>query len=384
MMQSNPMTKTAGIYIHVPFCVRKCNYCAFLSAPSSEEQREKYVDALLQEIKLRRGEVPFADTVFFGGGTPSLLTPSQICRILDSLKTNFVIADSSEVTMEANPGTLTEASLRGYREAGVNRLSMGVQSMDDSRLRYLGRIHTSEDVVRDYHLAREAGFDNINLDLMFGIPGMTIQDALSDLKQIATLQPEHISFYSLQLEEGTPFFRQFEAGKLDEVPDELDREMYHRGIDFLQAYGYEHYEISNFCKPGFLSRHNSKYWNMSEYLGLGLGASSYVNHTRIVNETDFQEYCEKLAREELPQIDMHENSEFDDISEGVFTGLRRKEGIRYDEVAGSKTNFFEIYGTVMDELDEFRKSGDVQITEDGICLTEQGIDISNRIMALFV
>ena len=286
--------------------------------------------------------------------------------------------------MEANPGTLTEASLRGYREAGVNRLSMGVQSMDDSRLRYLGRIHTSEDVVRDYHLAREAGFDNINLDLMFGIPGMTIQDALSDLKQIATLQPEHISFYSLQLEEGTPFFRQFEAGKLDEVPDELDREMYHRGIDFLQACGYEHYEISNFCKPGFPSRHNSKYWNMSEYLGLGLGASSYVNHTRIVNETDFQEYCEKLAREELPQIDMHENSEFDDISEGVFTGLRRKEGIRYDEVAGSKTNFFEIYGTVMDELDEFRKSGDVQITEDGICLTEQGIDISNRIMALFV
>lgn len=376
--------KPAGIYIHIPFCVRKCNYCAFLSAPASETKRAEYVDSLIREIELRRGEVPFADTIYFGGGTPSLLTPSQIHRILDAVKNNFVIAGTSEVTMEANPGALTAESLRGYREAGVNRLSMGVQSMDDRRLRFLGRIHTAEDVRRDYVMAREAGLDNINLDLMFGIPGMTLADAVTDLQKIAELEPEHISFYSLQLEEGTPFFRAFEAGELTEVPDELDREMYHRGIKFLQSQGYEHYEISNFCKPGFRSRHNSKYWDLSEYVGLGLGASSYVNHTRIMNETDFEAYGRKLDRGELPQGDVHENSEFDDVSEAVFTGLRRREGIRFEEVAGSKAHFFEIYGEAMEELEQFRASGDVEITPGGIRLTEQGIDISNRIMALFV
>ena len=378
------MIPNSGIYIHIPFCVRKCNYCAFLSAPASEAQRAQYVDSLIREIELRRGEVPFADTIYFGGGTPSLLTPSQIHRILDAVKNNFVIAGTSEVTMEANPGALTAESLRGYREAGVNRLSMGVQSMNDRRLRFLGRIHTAEDVRRDYTLARTAGFDNINLDLMFGIPGMTLLDAMTDLQKIAELEPEHVSFYSLQLEEGTPFFRAFEAGELTEVPDELDREMYHCGIEFLQSQGYEQYEISNFCRPGFRSRHNSKYWDLSEYVGLGLGASSYVNHTRIMNETDFEAYGRKLDRGELPQADVHENSEFDDVSEAVFTGLRRREGIRFEEVAGSKARFFEIYGEAMEELEQFRASGDVEITLGGIRLTEQGIDISNRIMALFV
>ncbi len=376
--------RIAGIYIHIPFCLRKCNYCAFLSSPCSDEKRDAYVDAVIREITLRRGEVPLADSVYFGGGTPSLLMPSQIDRILDTLKTNYIIADASEVTLEANPATLTAESLRGYRSAGVNRLSMGVQSMDNRRLRFLGRIHAAEDVYRDYRLARDAGFENINLDLMFGIPGMALSDAVADLQRLVSLEPEHISFYSLQLEEGTPFFRQFESGELSEVPDELDRAMYHHGIAFLKECGYEHYEISNFCKSGCRSVHNSKYWDLSEYVGLGLGASSYVNHTRIVNETDLGTYCRKLERGELPQADVHENSEFDDISEAVFTGLRRCEGIRYDEVAGSKSRFYEVYGGIMEELERFRLSGNVEITDDGIRLTEKGIDISNRIMALFV
>ncbi len=228
----------AGIYIHIPFCVKKCNYCAFLSGPAGPEVRQEYVNHLIKEIRLRSREVPEADTIYFGGGTPSLLTPEQIGRILEEVRSAFRISEDAEVTLEANPGTLTAESLAGYRTAGINRLSMGVQSMDDRRLRYLGRIHTAEEVRRDVKMAREAGFRNINLDLIFAIPGTGVSDALEDLEAIAALEPEHISFYSLQLEEGTSFFRDFEAGKLREVPDETDREMYHRGIQALREKGY--------------------------------------------------------------------------------------------------------------------------------------------------
>lgn len=373
-----------GIYIHIPFCLRKCNYCAFLSGPSDTRSRARYVEDLCSEIRLRASEMPEADTVYFGGGTPSLLTPAQIDQILMTVKENFILPADAEITLEANPGTLTAESLKGYRSAGVNRLSMGVQSMDDRRLHMLGRIHSAEDVALEFFLAREAGYDNINLDLMFGIPGMTLKDALMDLRKIADLDPEHISFYSLQLEEGTPFFQQFEEGKLQEVPDELDREMYHRGIDFLKFCGYQHYEISNLCKPGRASRHNAKYWNMSEYLGLGLGASSYVHHRRSSNTTNIIEYRECLEQGKLPIGEVHRNSEFDDVSEAVFTGLRRREGIQFSGVAGSRENFFQIYGSVWDEVREYEKSGDLILTGDGMRLTESGIDISNRIMALFV
>ena len=227
----------AGIYIHVPFCVKKCNYCAFLSGPAGPEVRQGDVNHLIEEIRLRSREVPEADTIYFGGGTPSLLTPEQIGHILEEVRKAFRITEGAEVTLEANPGTLTEESLAGYGNAGINRLSMGVQSMDDRRLRYLGRIHTAEEVRRDVKMAREAGFHNINLDLIFAIPGTDVSDAMEDLEAIAALEPEHISFYSLQLEEGTSFFRDFEAGKLREVPDETDREMYHRGIQVLREKG---------------------------------------------------------------------------------------------------------------------------------------------------
>lgn len=309
----------AGIYIHIPFCVKKCSYCAFLSGPAGPEVRQEYVNHLIEEIRLRSREVPEADTIYFGGGTPSLLTPEQIGRILEEVRSAFRISEDAEVTLEANPGTLTAESLEGYRAAGINRLSMGVQSMDDRRLRYLGRIHTAEEVRRDVKMAREAGFHNINLDLIFAIPGTDVSDAMEDLEAIAALEPEHISFYSLQLEEGTSFFRDFEAGKLREVPDETDREMYHRGIRALREKGYRHYEISNFARPGCESRHNSKYWNMAEYVGLGLGASSYTGHRRTVNETDLKVYSEMLDRGELAFMEVHENSEGDDISEAVFT-----------------------------------------------------------------
>ena len=374
----------AGIYIHIPFCIKKCNYCAFLSGPAGPEVRQEYVNHLIEEIRLRSREVPEADTIYFGGGTPSLLTPEQIEEILNEVRESFRITEGAEVTLEANPGTLTAKSLAGYRAAGINRLSMGVQSMDDRRLRYLGRIHTAEDVRRDVKMAREAGFHNINLDLIFAIPGTGVSDALEDLEAIAALEPEHISFYSLQLEEGTSFFRDFEAGKLREVPDETDREMYHRGIQALREKGYRHYEISNFARPGCESRHNSKYWNMAEYVGLGLGASSYTGHRRTVNETDLKAYSETLDRGKLAFVEVHENSEADDISEAVFTGLRREEGVRYRDVLGSEATFWEYFREALPEARAYEAGGFLEMTDEGLRLTERGIDISNGIMALFV
>lgn len=374
----------AGIYIHIPFCVKKCSYCAFLSGPAGPEVRQEYMNHLIAEIRLRSREVPEADTIYFGGGTPSLLTPEQIGEILEEVRKAFRITEDAEVTLEANPGTLTAESLEGYRKTGINRLSMGVQSMDDRRLRYLGRIHTAEEVRRDVKMAREAGFRNINLDLIFAIPGTGVSDAMEDLEAIAALEPEHISFYSLQLEEGTSFFRDFEAGKLREVPDETDREMYHRGIRALREKGYRHYEISNFAWPGYESRHNSKYWNMAEYVGLGLGASSYTGHRRTVNETDLKAYSEMLDRGELAFMEIHENSEADDISEAVFTGLRREEGIRYRDVLGSEAAFWEYFREALPEARAYEAGGFLELDDEGMRLTERGIDISNGIMALFV
>jgi oxygen-independent coproporphyrinogen-3 oxidase len=381
--------KRSGVYIHVPFCVRKCRYCAFLSAPAEQSEIDEYVRLAAEEMKIRAGEVRGADTVFFGGGTPSLLTPEQIRFLIETARSAFEVTDDAEITMEANPATVTPDSLSGYREAGVNRLSMGVQSMDDALLKRLGRIHSAADVRRDFADARKAGFENINLDIIFAIPGESEERSLRDLEEIAALEPDHISFYSLQLEEGTEFFRLFEDGLLEEVPDDVDRRMYHAGIDFLGSRGYEHYEISNFARPGKMSRHNMKYWSMAEYAGIGLGASSYTRgadgaHRRSRDHSAVSDYREALMDGRAPFADVHVNSDFDDISEAVFTGLRRSGGIRFDEAAGSKERFMEIYRDAMAEAEGFVESGHLVITGDGMKLTEKGIDISNRIMALFV
>lgn len=381
MIQSK---EPAGIYIHIPFCLKKCNYCAFLSGTSTEAERETYVEALLREIRLRKREVSLADTLYFGGGTPSLLTAEQIRRIIEGVKESFDLTSDAEITLEANPATLTREKLEGYRAAGVNRLSMGVQSMDDRRLQYLGRIHTAEDAVKEFRMARATGFDNINLDLIFAVPGTHLSDVMEDLQEVTALQPEHISFYSLQLEEGTPFFRKFEEGSLTEVPDDEDREMYHQGCRFLASQGYEHYEISNFAKPGRASRHNSKYWSMTEYVGLGLGASSYVNHCRMENLSDMKEYLEAVRSGQKPFETMYSNSERDDVAEAVFTGLRRREGIQFRDILGSQEEFFRYYAEEKGEILGFCEGGYLEVTDDGMRLTEKGIDISNRIMALFV
>ena len=381
--------KNPGIYVHIPFCVRKCNYCAFLSGASDEALRERYVKALCEEIRIRARLMSdhahgVFDTIFFGGGTPSLLSSDQVARIISELKANFNIDDEAEITLESNPATLSMESLKGYRDAGVNRLSMGVQSMDDDIIRRLGRIHTAGDVITDVQNARAAGFDNINLDLMFAVPGSSLDTTISDIEAVTSLGPEHISFYSLQLEEGTAFFKEFEMGKLIEITDEIDRAMYHAGTKLLKEKGYEHYEISNFAKRGYESRHNLKYWEMAPYMGLGLGASSFIDNSRVMNVCSLDEYFNLTGKGLAPSAEVHENAEHDNVAEAVFTGLRKVEGIRYEDVLGSYEKFWEYYSDVFEEACEYERKGKLIIDEEGMRLTSEGIDISNSIMALFV
>ncbi|MBQ6501870.1 MAG: radical SAM family heme chaperone HemW [Mogibacterium sp.] len=415
------MNKKRGIYIHMPFCVQKCRYCAFLSFTAEGSPRKEYTDALEKEIKLRaalerdNGTDRPIDTIYIGGGTPSVMDISSMSEMVKTLKRSFDVKPDAEFTLEANPATLGRkdgvmlAKLQAYRFMGINRFSMGVQSMDNDRLHFLGRIHTAENVARDMDIIRRKGFDNVNLDLMFSVPGESGDDALSDLEKILSFKPEHISCYSLQIEEGTAFGRMAESGELTEVPDEEDRDTYHRICRRLRDAGYEHYEISNFARKGddpdspspYRSRHNSLYWNMDEYIGLGLGASGFINGIRYKNTTDLGEYLAALGEGRLPVAEEHKNTAFDNISEAVFSGLRRSEGIRYedavraymeaDDSGGDSTAatdagavFWEIFAEAEKEASEYAKRGLLVIDNEGLKLTEQGIDISNSIMSLFV
>ncbi len=386
-MKDNP-----GLYVHIPFCRSKCKYCGFLSSPADEEEVSKYVEYLRKECELRakKCEGLIFDTVYFGGGTPTVLSNRQLSTILDDYRKRYQITSNAEITLEANPGTLGNsdkevlARLTELRKAGFNRLSMGAQSMNDARLSFIGRIHDSKTVKRDFELAREAGFDNINLDIIFSIPGETTEDALRDIREIAELSPEHISFYSLQLEEGTPFFEMWENKEFEEVSDEADRETYHRGSALLKELGYERYEISNFARKGRRSKHNSKYWAMAWYSGQGLGASGYMHGARYANESGMAEWCEAIDSGRLPIAEEHRNSRHDMISEAIFTGLRRVEGISFAELEMTCKEVEDYYSDVWSEATGFVKSGHLILDDAGMRLTEQGIDISNRIMALFV
>ena len=404
------MTKKTGLYIHIPFCVKKCNYCAFLSFDAETSPRKEYADALVNEITYRGEELghPEIDTVYVGGGTPSVLDISQMRDIMHAVNKSFRVKTGAEITIEANPATLGRkdgvmlAKLQAYRYMGFNRLSMGVQAMDNDRLHFMGRIHTAENVVRDMALIRRKGFDNVNLDLMFSIPGETTEDALEDLRKILELKPEHISCYSLQIEEGTPFGEMAAAGKLTEVSDEEDRRTYHEICKALWKAGYEHYEISNFARPGYRSRHNSLYWDMSDYIGVGLGASGFVNGCRYKNITDIEDYISSFgilpvlegARITVPLEEEHINDGFDNISEAVFTGLRRREDITYEDAldafgpcgyeGSEKDKFWQIFAEAKEEAEEYARRGLLVIDDDGLRLTEYGIDISNQIMSLFV
>jgi oxygen-independent coproporphyrinogen-3 oxidase len=390
--------KPLGLYIHIPFCVRKCNYCDFLSFSGiSDEDQKAYFRSLLREIEYYSeiyGNEYYVDTIFIGGGTPSLTDESLISEFLQAVRRGFFVDEDAEITIESNPKTLTDYKLRVYLEFGVNRLSIGAQSFNDNLLRYLGRVHTSEDFLTTYSMARECGFRNINIDLMFAIPGQTMEIWLDTLSRALGLAPEHISFYSLQLEEGTPFFRMFQEESLREVDDELDRDMYHRAIEILRENGYLHYEISNAAKAGRQCRHNLKYWSMDEYLGLGLGAHSFLDGTRFSNETDLERYIRADMRNNgVPgqegggpfAVWSHHNSREDSISEFLFTGMRKTEGVSLKDFAarfGQPVE--EIFSADWRRIQRFIKEGYLIRSGDNMHFTEKGIDISNTILTEFI
>ncbi len=386
--------KCLGLYLHIPFCFKKCGYCDFLSLDHrSKEDRTAYIDALLREVKYYAHLRPEVDSVYIGGGTPSLLEPALIARIMEGIKGSFSLKEAAEITIEANPGSLDAHKLSVYRDAGINRLSLGAQSLNDETLKYLGRIHTVNTFIENFFLAREKGFSNISVDLMFAIPGQSHAILQDSLEKTIALGPEHISFYSLQIEEGTPFFRLRENGTLVPVGDEEDRSMYHNTVRLLEDAGYHHYEISNAARADYESRHNLKYWSMDEYLGMGLGAHSYLDRTRFSNHRDLGRYIRAASessflkkRSKISPLAVwcHENTRSDDMSEFLFTGLRKVKGIALSDFSNRfGTPLFEVYS---DEVEKHMKSGLLEMdrSEDFLRLTAKGMDLFNHVLVDFV
>ena len=404
--------KNLGIYILIPFCLRKCPYCDFYSVAEAQTDRlkERVVKALCSEIEdagrkygkgAKAGKQRQADTVYFGGGTPSLLTPDGMREIMEAVRKSFDIAENPEISMECNPATASAEKLAAYRSAGINRLSIGAQSFDDGILKTLGRLHNSDDTVRTVEEARKAGFDNISLDLMFAIPGQTEKIWEETLRRAMELKPQHISFYSLEFMEGTPFTRRLEKGIIRETDAEADRLMYEGGLEILRQYGFMQYEISNAAAgEEYICRHNMKYWSLEEYLGFGPSAHSYITGPegrglRFSNPCSLEKYIKawENSGEGLTEAEacraaaaFCENSLADDVSEYVFTGLRKNRGIDLEDF---KERFgeglWDFYDEdVRQEFHEYVQGGFAEETEGCIRLTVKGMNISNRIMALFV
>lgn len=372
--------KALGVYIHIPFCVQKCVYCDFLSAPATKEKQQAYLAALKREIEneARNYSDYMIETVFFGGGTPSILEAEDIEDCLNILKKKYHMSEDAEITIEMNPGTATEEKLLGLQKAGVNRLSIGLQSAQNEELKLLGRIHTWEDFLHTYEMARAAGFTNLNVDLMSALPGQSCETWEDTLRKVLALKPEHISAYSLIVEEGTVLYDRLE--QYPSIPtEEEDRYMYQRTKQILSENGYERYEISNYAKKGFESRHNTIYWTRKAYAGFGLGASSMVADKRWSNTADMECY---LAPYSDKKQDLQVLSQQECMEEYMFLGLRMMQGV-------SVQAFFDIYGKKIEEIygaviDKWIKEGYLQQNEDFIQLTDKGIDVSNIILSDFL
>ena len=348
------------LYLHIPFCVRKCNYCDFFSASGTEEEQAAYVSAMVQEIQSYQelsGEYE-VQTIFLGGGTPSLLTPEQIEQIFNAIYHTFSVNENAEITMEMNPGTVDIKKLHAMKAAGVNRLSIGLQSAQNEELKMLGRIHTFEEFLETWKLIEQAGFKNRNIDLMSALPGQTIESYEDTLSKVLALEPEHISAYSLILEEGTVFYDWYEKGKLDRGAWKLpsEEEEYAMGeltILRLAEAGMYRYEISNYAKPGKECRHNLGYWDRTEYLGIGAGSSSLIKGERFDHIRDRKAYIEKIRNGESILIDREILSVESQMEEFMYLGLRKVEGVsRTDFQNYFGKNVDDVYGKILDKLEE--------------------------------
>lgn len=376
------MRRELELYIHIPFCVKKCAYCDFLSGPASNQQIEEYVQALIEEIRYYKEFVKKYEvsTVFWGGGTPSLLTGEQMKALMEALGQTFFIRQNAEITMEANPGTVTVEKLLACQKAGINRISFGLQSVNNEELKMLGRIHTYEEFLESYEAARKAGFQNINVDLISAIPKQTVSSWEQTLQTIISLQPEHISAYSLIVEEGTTFAKLYGEGcELEHLlpTEEEERRMYERTEELLREAGYHRYEISNYAKEGYECQHNLGYWERKEYLGLGLGASSLIEETRFHNTDEMEEYLRDASNPILLRRGQEKLDRQEQMEEFVFLGLRKIRGIQEEKFAEMfGEDIWDCYGR---NLERVIKEGLLEREEGVLRLTRKGIDVSNYV-----
>ncbi len=380
--------KQLGIYIHIPFCIKKCVYCDFLSFPADDAAKSAYMAALNEEIKAMAEAYSAYEvqTVFFGGGTPSCMDKELIKDCLLTIQMHFHVADNAEISLELNPKTATLEKMIFLKEAGINRLSIGLQSADDNELKLLGRIHTYADFLDVYAWARHAGFENINIDLMSALPGQSLETWQKTLHSVLELEPEHISAYSLIVEEGTPLFDHF--SQYPPLPDEeTDRLMYHETKQLLAAHGYTRYEISNYAKKGFESHHNQIYWqrgcdHISNYIGLGLGASSTVQNYRYKNTDSLSEYMTFCKTPEAFRYEAQYLSALELMEEFMILGLRRMEGISSSEF--ERTFGVSLCSVYKETLIKWQMAGCLAEQDGFWFLTEQGIDVSNTVLADFM
>ena len=376
----------AGIYLHIPFCRSRCSYCDFATGMYEGALAERYVAALVSEIEnWREVETPApVDTIYFGGGTPSLLTPAQIENILTAVRSRFEIVESAEVTLEINPGdggtsaVAKEEKFSALRRLGINRASFGAQTFDDQDLKQLGRTHAAAEISTTFQQLRDAGFDNLNFDLIAGLPGQTLSGWQQNLDQALRLRPEHLSLYLLDVHEGTPLADQINRGMRPQPDEDLAAEMYRLMIEKVCAAGYEHYEISNFCLPGFESRHNTKYWSGAPYYGFGNSAHSYDAHRRRwANERDTMKYVSTIEKGESSIVERTELDEADERSESIFLGLRLMRGI---DLKSYRARFG---GDLREQYDgELMRLIDaelIEIADDVLKLTTRGAVLSNEV-----
>ena len=382
--------KTVGIYVHVPFCKQKCKYCDFISFQNCENYFDDYFECLKKEITEKANEINsenkeiLIDTIYFGGGTPSIVCEKYIEEVLNKIYEYYNVSENAEITVEVNPGTVDKFKLEKYFEIGINRLSIGLQSTDDKLLKMLGRIHTYKEFENTYDLARKIGFKNINVDLMIGLPSQSLENVHDSLEKIVQKNPEHISVYSLIIEENTKMFDLIEKGEL-ELPDEdVERKMYWSVKKFLEENGYIHYEISNFSKSGFESKHNANCWNQQEYLGFGIAAHSYFNNIRYSNIDNLRQYIENWKNEQsVYNMVFHEHQNKDDMmKEFMMLGLRKIDGVKISEF---KEKFVDNPIFVFrNQLNKLVKEGLIEVLDNNIRLSNKGLDLANEVWMEFV
>ena len=376
--------KELGIYVHIPFCKQKCYYCDFISFANKECEQEAYIKALKKEIDIYDFKNYNVTTIYFGGGTPSYLDSKYIVEIMKKLKSKLNNLEDIEITIEVNPGTVTKQKLMDYKKIGINRISIGIQTTNNKLLKQIGRIHTYEEFLKTYELAKEVGFTNINVDLMLGLPNQTIEDLKESLETVIKLDASHISVYSLIVEEGTPISKLLDDGKLKLPDEELERQMYWYVKNTLELNGYKHYEISNFAKENKESRHNMNCWNQEEYIGFGVAAHSYLNNVRYSNTANLKSYIQNIEKayfeknkniEEVQDIKMSQN-------EFMMLGLRKIDGV---DISKFKEKYVQnpifLY---KDKLNKLVNEGLIEVTLNNIRLTNKGLDLANLVFEEFV